>query len=49
MPVWLWMVLVIVVLVVVGNYISEGLIRLMFYILAVVVAVALVIKLTGLL
>jgi hypothetical protein len=47
MPSWLWMVLVVVVLVIVAGYVQEGLIRLMFYVLALVLAVATVLRMTG--
>jgi len=47
MPSWLWLLLVIVVLVIVGTYIEERLIKLMFYVLALVCAVVMVLKLTG--
>lgn len=47
MPSWLWMVLVIVVLVIVARYVEEGLIRLLFYVLALVMAVAVVLRMTG--
>lgn len=47
MPVWIWLLLVIVVLVLVANYVQEGLIRLLFYVLALVCAVFCVLRLTG--
>lgn len=44
---WLLMLLVVVVIVVVARYVPDGLIRVCFYLLALVVAVYAVIRFTG--
>ncbi len=44
---WIWMLLLVVILVVVARYVPDGLVRVGFYILALVVAVYTVVRLTG--
>lgn len=39
MPTPLWLLLVVVILVLVAHYIGEGLVRMLFYVLALIVAV----------
>lgn len=47
MPHVLWLFLLVIILVVVAQYVTEGLFRMCFYLLAVVVAVYAVVRLTG--
>lgn len=47
MPIWLGMLLAVVILVVIAQYVTEGMIKVGFYILALVVAIVAVVRLTG--
>jgi hypothetical protein len=44
---WIWMLLIALLLVVIARYIPEGPIRLVFYVLAAIVAIVTVVRLTG--
>ncbi len=47
MPVWIWCLLVAAILVMVARYVGEGMVRMGFYVLALIVAVYGVVRLTG--
>ena len=47
MPNFLWMLLAVVILVLVARYVGEGMIRMLFYVLALVVAVVAVVQLVN--
>lgn len=47
MPNTIWLLLVSVILALIGQYVTAGLIRMLFFVLALVVAVVAVVRLTG--
>lgn len=47
MPDWLWLLVVVIVLACIGQYLVDGFIRMMFFILALVVAIFAVWRLVG--
>lgn len=47
MPNWIWLILVSGLLVLVGSFVTHPMLRVGFYVLALVVAIAMVVRLIG--